>query len=79
MKKFSLLFVLVFFCSFNPKISVAEPGFFLQTLTNTFVDWMFGRLDDEEVFSINFEKKWSNSLKNSGVEPSKISSIFGTA
>jgi putative transcriptional regulator len=41
--------------------------------------WMFGRLDDEEVFSINFEKKWSNSLKNSGVEPSKISSIFGTA
>ena len=45
MKKFSLLFVLVFFCSFNPKISVAEPGFFLQTLTNTFVDWVFGRLD----------------------------------
>ena len=45
MKKFSLLFVLVFFCSFNPKISVAEPGFFLQTLTNSFVDWVFGRLD----------------------------------
>tara|TARA_X000000950_G_scaffold182937_1_gene221675 strand:+ start:148 stop:753 length:606 start_codon:yes stop_codon:yes gene_type:complete len=45
MKKFSLLFGLVFFCSFNPKISVAEPGFFLQTLTNTFVDWVFGRLD----------------------------------
>ncbi len=45
MKKFSLLFCLVFFCSFNPKISVAEPGFFLQTLTNTFVDWVFGRLD----------------------------------
>ena len=45
MKRFSLLFVLVFFCSFNPKISVAEPGFFLQTLTNTFVDWVFGRLD----------------------------------
>ena len=45
MKKFSLLFALVFFCSFNPKISVAEPGFFLQTLTNTFVDWVFGRLD----------------------------------
>ncbi len=45
MKKFSLLFCLAFFCSFNPKISVAEPGFFLQTLTNTFVDWVFGRLD----------------------------------
>ena len=45
MKRFSLLFVLVFFCSFNPKIGVAEPGFFLQTLTNTFVDWVFGRLD----------------------------------
>ena len=45
MKRFSLLFVLVFFCFFNPKIGVAEPGFFLQTLTNTFVDWVFGRLD----------------------------------
>ena len=45
MKKFYLCFVLVFFCLFNPKISVAEPGFFLQTLTNTFVDWVFGRLD----------------------------------
>ena len=36
---------MVLFCSFNPKISVAEPGFFLQTLTNSFVDWVFGRLD----------------------------------
>ena len=45
MKKFILIFVFVFFCSFNPTISVAEPGFFLQTLTNTFVDWVFGRLD----------------------------------
>ncbi|MDC3090486.1 hypothetical protein OA340_01130 [Paracoccaceae bacterium] len=45
MKRFSLLFVLVFFCYFNPNIGVAEPGFFLQTLTNTFVDWVFGRLD----------------------------------
>ena len=24
---------------------MAEPGFFLQTLTSTFVDWVFGRLD----------------------------------
>ena len=45
MKKYSLLFFIVFFCSFNPKIGVAEPGFFLQTLTNSFVDWVFGRLD----------------------------------
>ena len=45
MKKYSLLFVIVFLCSLNPKISVAEPGFFLQTLTNSFVDWIFGRLD----------------------------------
>ena len=41
--------------------------------------WMFGKLDDKEIFSTNFEKKWSNSLKNSGVEPSKISSDFGSA
>ena len=45
MKKYSLLFFILFFCSFSPRISVAEPGFFLQTLTNSFVDWVFGRLD----------------------------------
>ena len=45
MKKYSLVCFIVFFCSFNPKICAAEPGFFLQTLTNSFVDWVFGRLD----------------------------------
>ncbi len=41
--------------------------------------WLFGKLDDKEIFSLDFENKWSNSLKNSGVEPSKISSNFGSA
>ena len=45
MKKYSLLFFILFFCCFNPRISVAEPSFFLQTITNSFVDWVFGRLD----------------------------------
>ena len=45
MKKYSLLFCILFFCFLNPRISVAEPGFFFQTLTNSFVDWVFGRLD----------------------------------
>ena len=45
MKKYSLLLFILFFCSFNPRISVAEPGFFLQTITNSFVDWVFGQLD----------------------------------
>ena len=45
MKKYSLVFFIIFFSSLNPKISVAEPGFFLQTLTNSFIDWVFGRLD----------------------------------
>ena len=45
MKKYSLLFFILFFCFLNPRISVAEPGFFFQTLTNSFVDWVFGRLD----------------------------------
>ncbi len=45
MKKYSLVCFIVFFCFFNPKICVAEPSFFLQTLTNSFVDWVFGRLD----------------------------------
>ena len=69
MKRFSLLFVLVFFCSLNPKISMAEPGFFLQTLTNTFVDWVFARLDtyikdkpDESDESL--DKKSIEHLKN---------------
>ena len=41
--------------------------------------WLFGKLDDQEIFRLDFENKWSNSLKNSGVEPSKISSNFGSA
>ena len=45
MKKYSLLFFILFFCFLNPRVSVAEPGFFFQTLTNSFVDWVFGRLD----------------------------------
>jgi len=71
MKKYSLLFFIVFFCSFNPKISVAEPGFFLQTLTNSFVDWVFGRLDtyikvepDESEAALN-EEGMKNAKKPS--------------
>ena len=45
MKKYSLLFFILFFCFLNPRVRVAEPGFFFQTLTNSFVDWVFGRLD----------------------------------
>ncbi len=45
MKKYSLLFFILFFCFLNPRVSVAEPSFFFQTLTNSFVDWVFGRLD----------------------------------
>ena len=45
MKKYCLLFFILFFCFLNPRVSVAEPGFFFQTLTNSFVDWVFGRLD----------------------------------
>ena len=45
MKKYSLLFFILLFCFLNPRVSVAEPGFFFQTLTNSFVDWVFGRLD----------------------------------
>ena len=45
MKKYCLLFFILFICFLNPRVSVAEPGFFFQTLTNSFVDWVFGRLD----------------------------------
>ena len=45
MNKYSLLLFILFFCFLNPRVSVAEPGFFFQTLTNSFVDWVFGRLD----------------------------------
>ena len=45
MKKYSLLFFILFFCFLNPRVTVAEPSFFFQTLTNSFVDWVFGRLD----------------------------------
>ena len=46
MKKYSLLFFILFFCFLNLRVSVAEPSFFFQTLTNSFVDWVFGRLDN---------------------------------
>ena len=46
MKKYSLLCFIIFLCSFDPKISMAEPSFFLQTLTNRFVDWIFRRIDN---------------------------------
>ena len=45
MKRYSLLCFIILLCVFNPKISIAEPGFFLQTLTSRFVDWVFGRID----------------------------------
>ena len=45
MKKYCLLFFILFICFLNPRVSVAEPSFFFQTLTNSFVDWVFGRLD----------------------------------
>jgi len=45
MKTFYLLFFIIFFCILNPRISTAEPGFFFQTLSSKFVDWVFGRID----------------------------------
>tara|TARA_Y100001968_G_scaffold329379_1_gene378590 strand:- start:962 stop:1564 length:603 start_codon:yes stop_codon:yes gene_type:complete len=69
MKKYGLICLIVFFCSLNPRICAAEPGFFLQTLTNSFVDWIFGRLDtymeeksDESDESL--DKKSIQNVKN---------------
>jgi antitoxin component YwqK of YwqJK toxin-antitoxin module len=45
MKRCSIFCFIILLCVFNPKVSKAEPGFFLQTLTNRFVDWVFGRID----------------------------------
>ena len=45
MKKCSFLFFILVLCFLNPRVGMAEPGFFFQTLTNSFVDWVFGRLD----------------------------------
>jgi len=45
MKRYRLLCFIFLVSVFNPKISTAEPGFFLQTLTNRFVDWVFGHVD----------------------------------
>ena len=45
MKTFSRLFFILFFSFLTPRVSVAEPGFFFQTLTNSFVDWVFGQID----------------------------------
>ena len=45
MKKFFLAFFISFFLTTNLSVSWAEPSFFIQTLTNNFVDWFFGKID----------------------------------
>ena len=45
MKKNFLIIFTSFFLSITPSISWAEPSFFIQTLTNNFVDWFFGKVD----------------------------------
>ena len=45
MKKFFLAIFISFFLSTTVSISWAEPSFFIQTLTNNFVDWIFGKVD----------------------------------
>ena len=62
MKNFCLLFFVILFCNLNPRIIVAEPGFFLQTLSSKFVDWVFGRIDiymkdDTPKIDKNLDKK----------------------
>ena len=72
MKKYSLLFFIIFLCSFNPKISVAEPSFFLQTLTNSFIDWVFGRLDGYmEDKPDNIDKTLDQESKEKTKKPSE--------
>ena len=62
MKNFYLLFFIIFFSILNPRISAAEPGFFLQTLSSKFVDWVFGHIDtyiEDDTLKIdkNLDKK----------------------
>ena len=44
---------------------MAEPSFFFQTLTNSFVDWVFGRLDSY----IQDEPDESNEIKDEKILP----------
>ena len=88
MKKYSLLFFLLFFCFLNPRVSVAEPGFFFQTLTNRLVDWVFGRLDsyiqykpdesDERQDEKNFPKAGEPSEKKVSIQMDEVVKRDGT-
>ena len=67
MKNFYPLFFIIFLCILHPRISTAEPGFFFQTLSSKFVDWVFGRIDnymenDTPEINKNLDKK--NTLKS---------------
>ena len=45
MKNFFLAIYMSFFLFTTASVSWAEPSFFIQTLTNNFIDWFFGKVD----------------------------------
>ena len=45
MKNFFLAIYISFFLFTTASVSWAEPSFFIQTLTNNFIDWVFGKVD----------------------------------
>ena len=74
MKKFFLAICISFFLSTTVSISWAEPSFFIQTLTNNFVDWVFGKVDryitgDTSDWEIKQEKEVSSKKDQPEPEP----------
>ena len=45
MKNFFLAIYISFFLFTTASVSWAEPSFFIQTLTNNFIDWFFDKVD----------------------------------
>ena len=76
MKKFFLAICISFFLSTTVSISWAEPSFFIQTLTNNFVDWVFGKIDryiTSDTSDGEIEQEKEVSPKKDPPEPEKIS------
>ena len=64
-------------CPTNALLALGYAGWAPDQLESELASncWMFGKLEDKEIFSTDFDQKWSNSLKNSGVEPSLANSV----
>jgi antitoxin component YwqK of YwqJK toxin-antitoxin module len=76
MKNFFLATYISFFLFTTASVSWAEPSFFIQTLTNNFIDWFFGKVDGyitNETSEEGMEQEQEASTEKDQPETERIS------